>query len=117
MNTASLRSAYRVFLVTLVCCAPAWAAPVTWIGGNANWVDGNANNVNWNPADEPDTDDEAIFNASNTVNLGSDNSIQAPTMSGGVDLSMNGHELTVDGLVQLVDANTNLIVEGAGSEV
>ncbi len=40
--------------------------PITWIGGNANW---DASNANWNPTDEPDANDEAIFNTPNTVNM------------------------------------------------
>ena len=51
---------------------PASAAPRTWIGGNVDWVDVGAA-TNWNPTDEPDADDEAIFNTANAVNLGSNN--------------------------------------------
>src|SRR5688572_12153443 len=50
----------------------ARAAVITWIGGNVDWVDGGAT-ANWTPADEPDNDDDAIFNTGNTVNLGSNN--------------------------------------------
>jgi hypothetical protein len=95
----------------------AFAVPVTWIGGSGIWSDGDANNANWNPADEPDIDDEAIFNTADSVNLGTANTVQALTMSGGIDLTGNGHGLTVDGLVQLVDPGTTLIVEGVGSAV
>lgn len=91
------------------------AAPITWIGGNNDWVDGAGNNANWNPADEPDPDDEAIFNASNSVNLGSSNTIQALTMSGGIDLFLNGFTLSVGGLVQLTGSSTNLFVGGASA--
>jgi len=91
----------------------AHAAPITWIGGNANW---DSNSANWNPADEPDANDEAIFNTPNTVNLANANeSIQALTLSGGIDLSLNSNSLVADGLVQLVDAGTNLIVGGVGA--
>jgi hypothetical protein len=92
------------------------AAPRTWIGGNVDWIDGGAI-TNWNPNDEPDADDEAIFNAANSVNLGSNNSIQALTMSAGIDLSTNDNDLLVDGLVQLSGAGTNLFVRGATSEL
>ena len=98
-------------------CAGAPAAPVTWIGGSGIWTDGDANNANWNPADEPDTDDEAIFNTADSVTLGTANTVQALTMSGGIDLDVNGHNLTVDGLVQLVDTGTFLFIEGPGSAV
>ncbi len=93
----------------------AVAVPVTWVGGNGVWTDGSANDANWNPADEPDIDDEAIFNTSNSVSLGSANTVEALTMSGGIDLSASGFGLTVDGLAQLIDAGTNLHIEGAGS--
>ncbi|MEX2169489.1 MAG: hypothetical protein WD851_09260 [Pirellulales bacterium] len=92
------------------------ALPRTWIGGNVNWDDGGSTS-NWTPADEPDLDDEAIFNTANTVNLGTNNSLQALTMSAGIDLITNDFDLTVDGLVQLADANTNLIVRGSASVV
>ncbi|HJQ79093.1 MAG TPA: hypothetical protein VJ828_04015, partial [Lacipirellulaceae bacterium] len=105
------------FLVVIcAACGPlrqCVAAPVTWVGGNGTWSDGIANDANWNPADEPDIDDEAIFNSANSVNLGSANTVEALTMSGGIDLSANGFGLTVDGLAQLIDAGTNLNIEGA----
>ena len=90
----------------------AHAAPITWIGGNAVWDSATAT---WNPADEPDANDEAIFNTANAVNLGLNNDILALTMSGGIDLFTNDFDLDVNGLVQLVDSSTNLIVGGADS--
>ena len=93
---------------------PTPAADRTWIGGNANWVDGGAT-ANWNPADEPDSDDTAIFNTANAVILGSNNSILALTMSGGIDLNTNNFDLDVNGLVQLTGASTNLFVGAADS--
>ena len=95
---------------------PASAAPRTWIGGNVDWVDG-VGAANWNPADEPDSDDEAIFNTANTVNLGSNNATNGLTMSGGIDLLINDFDLTVDGLVQLTGAGTNLFVGGAAGSI
>ncbi|TWU29945.1 beta strand repeat-containing protein [Bythopirellula polymerisocia] len=92
------------------------AATRTWIGGNVDWVD-NGSTANWNPADEPDSDDEAIFNTANSVNLGSNNSILALTMSGGIDLFTNGNDLTVDGLVQLTGGGTNLFIGDSSSEL
>jgi hypothetical protein len=98
-------------LAAVVPQAPA--APIVWIGGNADW---NATITNWNPNDEPDSDDEAIFNTPNTVNMAlATNTIQALTLSDGIDLSTNDNDLTVDGLVQLVDASTNLIIGGSNS--
>jgi hypothetical protein len=91
----------------------AHAAAITWIGGNANW---DATLANWNPADEPDSNDEAIFNTPNTVNLANaTDTILALTLSGGIDLNMNGNDLTVNGLVQLAGASTTLIIGGSGA--
>ena len=94
----------------------SWSLPRTWIGGNVNWDDAGST-ANWNPADEPDIDDEAIFNTANTVSLGTANSIQALTMSAGIDLNNNSQDLNVDGLVQLTGANTNFIISGSVSDV
>ncbi len=71
------------------------AGQIFWIGGNANW---DSTITRWNPNDEPDPDDEAIFNTSHSVNLAnSSESILALTMSGGIDLYLNGNDLTVNG--------------------
>ncbi len=96
--------------------APASALQRSWIGGNVDWVD-NGSTANWSPADEPDADDEAIFNTANTVNLGSNNAINGLTMSAGIDLLTNDFDLTVDGLVQLSGAGTNLFIGGAAGSV
>jgi len=89
------------------------AAPRTWIGGNADW---DASNANWNPADEPDAVDEAIFNTPNVVNMtNASDIIVALTLSGGIDLNLNGNDLNVDGLAQLAGASTNLFVGPSGS--
>jgi hypothetical protein len=92
------------------------AAPITWIGGNTTWSD-NVGASNFTPADEPDSDDEAIFNTPNNVTLGSNNSIAALTMSAGIGLTTDGFDLDVNGLVQVVDSSTDLIISGAGSVV
>ncbi|QDT73209.1 beta strand repeat-containing protein [Lacipirellula limnantheis] len=94
----------------------SWSLPRTWIGGNVDWDDAGST-ANWTPADEPDADDEAIFNSANTVNLGTGNSIQALTMSAGIDLNINGQNLTIDGLVQLTGASTILIISGSNADV
>jgi hypothetical protein len=95
--------------VGIVAGSAASSAPVTWIGGNANW---DATIANWNPNDEPDSDDEAIFNTPNSVNLANaSESIMALTMSGGIDLLLNGNDLTVNGgNVTLSGASTLLDV-------
>ena len=105
----SARSIVRVIasvaFILLLHARPALALPRTWIGGNVDWIDGGST-ANWNPADEPDSDDEAIFNSASTVNLGSNNSINGLTMSAGIDLFTNDFDLDVNGLVQLVDSST-----------
>ena len=91
------------------------AAPIVWIGGNADW---DATFTNWNPADEPDFEDEAIFNTPNNVDMAlASNQIQALTLSGGIDLRTNGNDITIDGLIELSGAGTNFIVGGAASGV
>lgn len=105
------------FLVSsLLLTSQADALPRTWIGGNVDWVDAGAS-TNWNPNDEPDADDEAIFNTANAVNLGSNNAVNGLTMSGGIDLFTNDFDLTVDGLVQLAGAGTNLFIGGAAGSI
>lgn len=92
------------------------AAARTWIGGNVDWIDGSST-LNWNPADEPDADDEAIFNTANSVNLGSNNAVNGLTLSNGIDLNSNGFDLAVDGLIQVTGASTNLFIGDGTSEV
>jgi fibronectin-binding autotransporter adhesin len=96
--------------------APALALDRTWIGGNVDWVDAGSS-TNWNPNDEPDSDDRAIFNTANTVNLGSNNAVNGLALSGGIDLFTNDFDLTVDGLAEIAGAGSNLFVGGAGSEL
>ncbi|MGC9450578.1 MAG: hypothetical protein ACP5I4_03955 [Oceanipulchritudo sp.] len=90
----------RIFaLGILVCLAvfpagQAFAATRTWIGGDSPW---DASALKWSPADEPDADDEAVFNTADTVDLANaSEAVQALTMSGGIDLDLNGNDLTVD---------------------
>ncbi len=114
---SKVRSFFRASVpaAAIALAAPQLAAaPITWIGGNADW---GAANANWNPADEPDANDEAIFNTPNTVDLVIANEIMALTMSGGMDLNTNDNELTVDGLVDLNDNSTTLLIGGANSLV
>ena len=110
-----------VVVATWVALAGAGAlsargADRTWVGGDNAWFDG-IGGAFWSPAVEPGPGDSAIFNTSNAVNLGSNNHINGLTMSGGIDLSTNGANLTVDGLTQLTGASTNLFIGGAGSNL
>jgi len=105
------------FLVSsILLTSQADALPRTWIGGNVDWIDGGAA-TNWNPNDEPDSDDEAIFNTANSVSLGSNNAVNGLTLSGGIDLFANDFDLAVDGLVQLTGAGTNLNIGGAAGSI
>ena len=113
---AAATVAVAVMLSVIAAVEPACALDRTWIGGNVDWVDGGVT-TNWTPADEPDADDTAIFNTANAVSLGSNNTVIGLTLSGGIDLFTNDFDLTVDGLVQLSDANTNLIVGGVDSQL
>lgn len=97
---------------TLLLAAPASAVNITWIGGNAQWDDGGST-ANWNPADEPDSNDAAIFNTNNAILLGTDNVINGLTMSASFELFLNDHSLTVDGPTTLSGSGTRLSVTGA----
>lgn len=105
---------FGVVALVVGIALPSQALDRTWIGGNVDWVDAGST-ANWNPADEPDSDDRAIFNTANSVNLGSNNSINGLALSGGIDLFTNEFDLSVDGLVEVGGANTNLFIGGAAS--
>ena len=94
----------------------AAAATRTWIGGNVDWVD-NGSTANWTPADEPDSDDDAIFNTANTINLGSVNTVLSLALSTGISLNTNDFNLVSNGLLQLTGAGTDLTIGGSSSTV
>src|SRR5688572_3967045 len=105
--TRVLSIARLIALTGAIGAARLHAAPITWIGGNADW-DG-VSIGKWSPADEPDDNDEAIFNTANSVDLANASElIQALSMSGGIDLDLNGNDMTVDGLAELAGSSTNL---------
>jgi hypothetical protein len=89
------------------------AANITWTGGDGTWSEGVT--TGWTPVDEPDSNDAAIFNTANAVSLGSNNTVNGLTLSNGIDLFTKDFDLTVDGLVQLSDSGTNLLVGGTTS--
>lgn len=74
------------------------AASIAWIGGNADWNDGASNDAKWNPADEPDVNDAAVFNTANNIEMRTSNAVNGLTLSNGATLFLNGFSLTVDGL-------------------
>ncbi|WP_428307674.1 beta strand repeat-containing protein [Lacipirellula sp.] len=97
---------------SLLLAAPAAAVNITWIGGNTQWDDGGTT-ASWNPADEPDSNDAAIFNTNNTITMGTNNVINGLTMSASSELLLNGHALTVDGPTTLSGSGTRLDLTGA----
>jgi hypothetical protein len=88
------------------------AINITWIGGDATWIDGGST-ANWNPADEPDSNDVAIFNTNNVVELGSDNTIAGLTLSSSFELELNSNTLNVAGPTTLSGAGTRLEISAA----
>ncbi|RYD61534.1 MAG: hypothetical protein EOP83_16780 [Verrucomicrobiaceae bacterium] len=91
------------------------AANITWTGGDGTWTDGAANNANWTPADEPDSNDAAIFNTANVIGMGSANTINGLTMTGGADLLLAGNSLTVAGATTIGGSGTRLVLADAAS--
>jgi fibronectin-binding autotransporter adhesin len=107
---------FSLLLFSTQFILPAQGLDRTWIGGNVDWVDGGST-ANWNPADEPDADDTAIFSTPNTVNLGSNNTVNGLTLSGGIELFANGQDLTVDGLIQASGGGTVFHIDDGASLV
>lgn len=99
---------------TVLAAVGLQAATRTWIGGNADW---DTNPLNWNPNDEPDSDDSAVFNTPNTVDLANaTEGVLALDLSGGIVLDLNGNNLTVDtGETRLIDNGTVLRVPGGST--
>lgn len=93
--------------LTLLALLPAFssAAVVTWVGGNDPW-DGDI--FNWSPWDEPDFDDDAVFNTDNRVDMAMDNEIQSLDMSGGIEVNTKTYFLDVNGQITLADSGTIL---------
>ena len=58
-----------------------------------------------------------VFNTDHIVNLGNSNSILSLALSAGIDLDTNTHDLTIDGLLELVDSGTNLFIGDSASLV
>jgi hypothetical protein len=97
--------------LVLASLPAADAAILTWVGGNNNWIDGESI-ANWSPADEPDSDDVAVFNTANQVNLGGGNLVAGLTLGAGIDLFTLTHFLDVNGDISLGGASTSLNVGG-----
>lgn len=83
------------------------AATRTWLGGNNNW---DANALNWSGFDEPDPDDDAVFNNNDNVDMTIDNEVQSLDLSGSITLNTSDQFLDVNGDITLAGVGTNLRV-------
>ena len=104
-------------VLTLSCCLAQQrrAAQRTWIGGDGTWTN-NVGIADWSGSDEPDSDDEAIFNSNNVINLGSVNFVQALTMSASAEVNLNDNTLNVGGgLTSLTGSGTRLEISAAAA--
>ena len=90
---------------------PASAANITWNVGNGTWNDG-ANDANWNPADEPDANDVAIFNTNVVVDMGTSNAIAGLTMTASSELQVGVNTLTLTGPTSITGSGTGLFLDG-----
>ena len=82
---------------------PSSAAIRTWVGGNDPW-DGDV--FNWTGIDEPDPDDDAVFNTDNVVDMAMDNEIQSLDLSNSITLNTKNYFLDVNGPITLAGAGT-----------
>jgi hypothetical protein len=99
-------------VASLAIASLAPAANITWTGGDATWNDGAGNNANWNPADEPDAGDVAIFITNNTIEMGSNNEIAGLTMSSSSTLNVLNKALTINGPTTITGSGTRLFLDG-----
>jgi hypothetical protein len=88
------------------------AANITWNAGSGTWSDVGANDANWNPADEPDPNDVAIFNTNVTVEMDTSNSIAGLTMSASSELEVGTYTLTISGPTSITASGTRVFVDG-----
>lgn len=95
------------FLALIASPAATDAATRTWVGGNDPW---DTDIFNWTGIDEPDPDDDVVFNTDNSVDMAMDNEILSLTLSGDISLDTENYFLDVNGDVTLSDAGTQLRV-------
>jgi hypothetical protein len=110
------QSSVFAFCVVFAMAPLAPATTITWIGGNVDWVNNGDTNL-WNPKDEPDSDDDVIFNTANDVNLGSANFIRSLALSNGMSLYTNDFTLNIYSSLQLTGAGTDFTIGGSSSTV
>ncbi len=101
-----MRCVYFVVLGLMVTLAGgASAATRTWVGGNDPW---DTDIFNWTGNDEPDPDDDVVFNTNNDVDLAMDNEILSLDLSNSMSLNLQEYYLNVGGDVALSGAGTIL---------
>ncbi|TWT35690.1 hypothetical protein KOR34_05840 [Posidoniimonas corsicana] len=101
------RASFVLPLALLIAC-PAnhgAAATRTWIGGNNDW---NSSGLNWTGLDEPDDNDDAVFNTNNHVEMAQDNEVLSLDLSGSIELDTETFYLDVNGDITLSGAGTVL---------
>lgn len=107
-STNGLRLGSVLFLFcSFVFADPSSAATRTWIGGNGNW---DSSAANWNPADEPDSNDDAVFNMPDSVTMTIGQTLEGLTLSGGASLFTGTQLLNVNGTIDLDGVGTDLTV-------
>ncbi len=96
-----------VFLGTFLFANTTRSATRTWIGGNNNW---DIQSSNWSPADEPDSNDDAVFNSPDFVTMTINQTLEGITLSGGASVSTATQSLNVNGTIDLDGLGTSLTV-------
>jgi hypothetical protein len=103
----------RLLLPAVLClCFASVASAInrTWQGDNTNTWNWDSTASHWDPSGVPGSSDVAIFNASDEVDLVVNPFIAGLTMSGGIQLDLNGRDLDVTGLAAISGADTDLFV-------
>ena len=104
-NCCLLAAIVLVYLCTVTHLGHA--ATRTWVGGNNNW---DSSTANWSPADEPDSNDDAVFNSPDFVTMTINQLVEGVTLSGGASLSTGTQFLNVNGTIDLDGLSTSLTV-------
>ncbi len=120
-STTSRRARAAIGATILLAAAAAApsdlsAAVKTWQGGDTTWTDGIEPNK-WTPNGEPTSADDVVFNTSNIVTLGSNNTVLTVNMSNTADLSLNNFTLTVNGTVTIGGTGPDLHVGGSAARL
>jgi hypothetical protein len=102
-------------LLGLALAAPARGSDYTWDTGDGVW---NSDPFKWDPLGLPDDDDRAIFDLNVSVDLtNADEEVRWLRMSDGVELDLNGNDLTVNGAGFPDIEDIGVIVDGPGTNL